>query len=198
MALFDIKILDEEPPPIRSFIAAEKVVDEQLIVCKQGKKPEELFVNLQPGVVYHYLSFGDWSMYNLIDQLLNLTGPAHFYFSTWGLSEMSARKLVEWLDEGRITGITALVDVRAQHRHPAAYHLCKNKFAQIKSCDCHAKVAVLIPQAPSNPNISVLGSANFTENPRIECGIVSTNAVTANLHANWIKTEAAILKDFIE
>jgi hypothetical protein len=41
-----------------------------------------------------------------------------------------------------------------------------------------------------NPNdISVVGSANFTSNPRIEAGHISTNPQTADFHAAWMMAE---------
>jgi hypothetical protein len=112
-----------------------------------------------------YMSNGNWSMYHLADFILNKIGPCEVHIATWSISELSARMLTQWLDTGRISSLNALFDFRSKNRHPAAFHLAKHNFSKVKLGLCHAKVSVFVSE---DKYITVNGSPNWTENPRIE------------------------------
>ena len=139
---------------------------------------------IEPNTVHHFVSKGDWSLWELVEYLLGGIDSAELFFSTWSISELSARKLVEWLDEGKLTGLHAVLDYRARNRHPEAFHLAKHNIADLRVTNCHAKVAVLVH---SGGILSVVGSANWTENPRIEAGMISAIESTGKMHLQWIK-----------
>lgn len=193
MKLFDIKAV--KTPDV--FIPAESFVNEtdsnSLMVLGKGSiTVAEKFGLLQKDKNYHFMSNGDWSMYHLVNHFLQQTGTAHLYLATWSISEFSARQLTDWLNTGRIQSITALVDYRSKNRHASAFHLAKQNFSKIKIAYCHAKVSII---ETDDWHISINGSANWTENPRIESGVISTDKMTALAHKKWI-TEMVEKSDY--
>jgi hypothetical protein len=143
----------------------------------------ELFPDLDGEMSYHFVSYGDWSLYHLADFILSKIGPARLYLSTWSISEFSARKLTEWKQSGLLTHIYGLVDARTENRHEAAFQLCKQQFTEMRIFPTHAKVCVFISETA---HISIVGSANWTENMRIEAGVLCTGKALATRHAEWI------------
>lgn len=139
---------------------------------------------ISPEHHYHWVSLGGWSMYHFVAYVLNTTGPAHLAFSTWAISEQSARSLVLWKDQGKLLSIDGILDVRARTRHEAAYHLISGHCRQLVLAHCHAKVTVL---HNAKWCITILGSANFTENPRIEAGVLCAQPEVGQFHLQWIK-----------
>lgn len=186
----DIKTPDIQIPG-ESFVF-ETETDAQMILGKGSMSVAERFGLIQENKNYHYMSNGDWSMYHLVNHFLNQTGCAHLYIATWSISEFSARQLTDWLEQGRIKSITALLDYRSKNRHASAFHLAKMNFSDIKIAYCHAKVTII---ETDNLYISINGSANWTENPRIESGVVSTDKPTALAHKKWI-TEMVEKSDY--
>lgn len=187
MKLFDSKdvIVKDIAVDSAPIVHSEQVDDTVLIGNDQL-----LFSNLYSGdfgegECISYMSNGNWSMYHLADAILKKIGPCDLYIATWSISEFSARTLCQWLDEGQVTSVKALFDFRSKNRHPAAFHLAKHSFSKVKIALCHAKVSVFV-NASKNKYISVNGSPNWTENPRIESGVIISSKLTAEKHIKWI------------
>lgn len=139
---------------------------------------------LTPSDHYHWVSLGGWSMYHFIAYVLNTTGPAHLTFSTWAISEQSARSLVLWKEHGSLLSINGILDLRARTRHEGAYHLISGHCNRLVLAHCHAKVTIIKNQ---DWCVSILGSANFTENPRIEAGIITSAPEVGEFHLQWME-----------
>lgn len=145
------------------------------------------------GYEYPYVSGGDWSTHDLIFHMLKKIGPAKLTAATWSISEAAALKISEALASGILTEIAFLVDWRVQVRTPSFLAIAKKNKMTVRVTSCHAKAFVLQNEKHS---ISVVGSANFTNNPRIEAGHISTNPDTAAFHAAWILDEIAKKEPF--
>lgn len=146
----------------------------------------DAFPRIERGMDYPFASGGDWSTHDLLFHLLQIIGPAALTAATWSVAEHAAQKLIAALDEGSLTDIKFLVDWRVQVRTPGFMTLAKRHFTDIRVSSTHAKVFVL---RNDEWNLSLVGSANLTNNPRIEAGHLSTNPDTANFHADWIERE---------
>lgn len=187
MSLFkstDIKLpeIKTDSPPFMS----EDQVNESTLIGSLSITFDQLYNGeFLPGECITYMSNGNWSMYHLADFILDKIGPSKLYLATWSISEFSARALAQWLDEGRITELQGLFDFRSKNRHPAAFHLAKHNFSKVKLGVCHAKVSVFVSQ-DNTKFISVNGSPNWTENPRIESGTILCSEHTAQKHIKWI------------
>lgn len=138
---------------------------------------------LTPDSITHFFTCGHWSSHELLYHILLMTGPAEVLISVWSISETAARLLLEMLDKGLITKLSAVLDYRSKNRHPAAYHLAKHSFSQVNTMVCHAKLTVI---TNSNWNVTINGSANYTNNPRPEAGYIDTSNSTAAFYSKYI------------
>lgn len=161
----------------------EKVKNEYRQVFKNYQKIEELFPDLEPGTNIHFVSEVSWSNHELIAHLLTITGPANIWFTTFALSEAAARILLKLKQSNQILEMTALVDFRAQNRHPEAYHLSKSLMTDIRQYPNHSKVTII---ENNEWQIVINSSANFTNNMRIESGIICVNTGATNFYKKWI------------
>lgn len=132
---------------------------------------------LEKGDLIHFFSDGCWSMHHLCSHLLKITGPADIHLATWSISEFSARQLVGWLQTGLVRSLTGVIDFRSKNRHAEAFHLAKSNFTKLRLANCHAKITVLHNESWK---ILIHGSPNWTENPRMESGIISVSDSAAD------------------
>lgn len=138
------------------------------------------------GDCINFVTGARWSAHNLLHYLLQLTGPANIYISTYTISEDAVRLLALMMDSGTINQIHALIDKRFDNRNAKALQFAKEKFTSLKLRDCHAKVTVLMND---EWQISMVGSANYSNNPRIERGTLFCSSDCANFDKEWIMAE---------
>jgi hypothetical protein len=150
---------------------------------KRSQKCSEVIGTIKMGSDIHFVSAGEWSSHDLLFHILKQTGPADVYFATWSMTEISIMKILKGIESGLILNIKAILDWRVMVRTPDVYELIKYNIRGFKTTTCHAKITVV-----QNKKWSVvfLGSANYTNNPRIEAGVISCNVETANFHIDWI------------
>lgn len=133
-----------------------------------------------------FMTNGAWSNIRLIEYLLEYTGPADIYFSTWSLSSDAIRRFVSWRESLYINRIVAVLDEGIRNRKPEIYQQAIAAFPELKFAKCHAKVAVLMG---AQRCFTLIGSANFTRNPRRETGVIITDPGVAEANALWIEQE---------
>lgn len=185
----EIKTSVEEKPQKQSWILEEKMDQEATHIYERNATLNDVFPEeFLQGKIYTLFSDGQWSQYELVDYLLRYTGEGSaLYFSTWAMSEFSARQLATWLDEGRISELWGVLDIRSKTRHPSSYDIARTCFDKIKTTNCHAKVTVIVPKDEAKPHLCIVGSANWTQNPRKECLVVFNSKESAARHVGWIK-----------
>ena len=141
---------------------------------------------LKMGESIHYASMGEWSNHELMQYILDQIGPAALYFCTWSVSENAVRSIIKNFTDNIILSLTAVLDWRVKVRRPEVLSLLQFNFAQLRLTSCHAKCFVL---ENNNYQVAVVGSANFTNNPRIEAGVICCDSQAAGFHKNWIIDE---------
>lgn len=145
------------------------------------------------GDCIHFTTGGRWSAHNLLHYLIGFTGPVNVWMSTYTISEDAVRLLSIMLDAGSILELHALIDKRFDGRNPRAMQFAKQRFNSLKLRDCHAKVTVLFNNEWA---ISMVGSANYSNNPRIERGTIFCSREVADFDKNWIEKEILNEKPF--
>jgi len=158
-------------------------------ICRIGKanaKLQEVFGTIGQDQILPFVSLGDWSTHDLLFFLLEQTGPARVYFTTWAISEYAIRQLYNLIEQGMILELKGIFDYRNGIRKPAELQFLEKISTDIKPAKCHAKVTVLVND---NWGISIVGSANYTRNPRIEAGVLFTLKDVATFEKNWIEKE---------
>lgn len=187
MAIIDLdevlKTDDQKPQQFGEVLVKDRDVNPGFVITKGTKTLEENFPKLNRDKDIHFMSHGEWSTHELIMHLLTLIGPAHLYFTTWSLKEYPVRLLMKAMEEGRLMSIYALLDTRVKVRNPEVLALAQMQFATVREYDCHAKVAVLMNE---DWKVTVIGSANMTNNPRVEACVLSTHPEVADFHYYWI------------
>lgn len=126
---------------------------------------------------------GAWSLHQLLEFILLKIGPSKMWMTTWTITEEPMRALLDMINRGLITDLHAVLDYRIEKNKPEAFQLASGLISKIKLTKCHAKVLVLRNQTW---NVTIIGSANFSKNPRIEAGVIFTDSATAEFNSNWI------------
>lgn len=156
---------------------------------KRFQRCADVVGQIQMGTDVHYVSAGEWSTHDLLFHMLAQTGPAEVHAASWSITEDPCRQLIRAIDAGQITSLHLLFDWRVKIRCPEAHALAKHNATSVYLTSCHAKTTVIINK---DWQVAIIGSANYTNNPRIECGIICCNAEIAHFHRDWIsKTIAA-------
>ncbi len=156
---------------------------EDFVICKSPEKLKLLIDTLQKGKLVHFVSNGDWSMHDLIVELLKVYAPAELWFTTYALREFAVRQLLTALNKKQLVAVHILIDYKARARTPDVIQLAEMNVNRVHLTSVHAKVCVL--KSPKG-NITINSSANWTSNPRIESGTISLNDQVAEFHINWI------------
>jgi len=155
-------------------------------IGKANAKITQVFGTIVDGSSIHYVSLGDWSTHDLLFFLLEQTGPAKVYFTTWAISEYAIRQLYQFIEHGLILELKGIFDYRNGIRKPAELQFLQKITTDIKAAKCHAKVTVI---ENDNWGICVIGSANYTRNPRIEAGVLCCDKTVSAFHRDWILKE---------
>ncbi len=152
-------------------------------LSKRETRCRDALGELGPGVNRHIVSFGEWSAHDLLLQCLRYTGPARVLYATWSVTQIGADAICNALHDGLITDMAGLIDWRLNTRKAAEVAQLVHAGIGVYPASCHAKVFVATgPRGAA----CCLGSANFTNNPRIEASAISTDTSTCDFHARWI------------
>ena len=186
MSLFSTEDLAKKKPDRPKSGSIPFAGSNLLTIGKANEKLHQVFGQVTDGQSVHYASLGDWSTHDLLFFLLEQTGPARVYFTTWAISEYAIRQLYQFIEHGLILELKGIFDYRNGVRKPAELQFLQKITTDIKAAKCHAKVTVI---ENDNWGISVVGSANYTRNPRIEAGVLCCDKTVAAFHRDWILNE---------
>ena len=143
---------------------------------------------LEQGRTVHYATGGRWSAHELLQFVLERTGPARVSISTWTVTEAPVRALLALREAGLITELALLFDYRIKTRCPKAVQLVAALGARVGLAKCHAKLTVV---ENAEWAVTILSSQNYTRNPRIEAGVLFTDRAAADFHAGWLREQLA-------
>lgn len=136
----------------------------------------------------HFVTMGSWSMHQLVIYLLEQIGPSALYMTSWSMTEQPLRALLNMKLQGLITEAHCILSDRLIERTPEVYDVARHVFTQLKLIKLHAKVCVL---ENADWCIAIVGSANWTKNPRVEAGVIDTRREVGEYHKKWILDELA-------
>lgn len=184
MSLFTMEKKQAEE---KAFSAVERFTGStQTILAKSSLSIKEAIGSLAKDSSTVYVSGGRWSAHELRAYVLQQTGPAKVYMSTWAMSEDSSRLLHAAIEAGLITELNCIFDRRLPVRKPGIMQLAKQLCTRISLVDCHAKVTVI---QNDDWNITIIGSANDTNNKRIEAGVIICNKTVADFNIIWMNEQ---------
>jgi len=138
---------------------------------------------ITPGRSTHFVTAGTWSMYELLDYVIRQTGPAYVDAFTWNLSLSAVRRFIKLKDDGLLLRLRLLCN-SVMHRFVAE---------AIAVLQQHAETLILYPNHAKGFllkndrfTVSVVSSANFSNNTNIEAGVLSTDPAVYEMHERWI------------
>lgn len=153
------------------------------VACKASHLIENLFKEIKPGNFIEFCTAGEFSMHQLLQYLLTISGPANVYLSTWTIKEEPARVLHALKKSGKIKNLYCVLDYRIRTQDAKHFHFIESILTGYVLTKCHAKVIAI---EGVRANMAVVSSANMSNNPRIEAGYIACNSMSMNFHKDWI------------
>lgn len=154
------------------------------VICKSPEKLKKLLMALQEHTIIDFVSDGDFSMHDLVMQLLKTYHPAELFISTYAIRELPVRQLIMAQERKEILCVKMLLDYRAKVRTPEVFQMANMNMNSIYLTSVHAKVTVIRSAAGC---ITIVGSQNWTTNPKIEAGVISRSNERAAFHIDWME-----------
>lgn len=149
-----------------------------------SSKLEDMLQLLKDGRCIHWLSEGDWNMHDMLAGLLNFTGPADVYISSYAFTEFPARLIADLNANQIIKKLYCIIDKRIDVRSASALNILRTVATRLELVNTHAKVTVI---ENKKHMIAVVGSANYTTNRRYESGVIIADREAAGFHKKWIE-----------
>lgn len=127
----------------------------------------EALGNLYPGCAIFGLTKGQFSLIELISAIVDQTGPAEIFISTWTASSADLSDAFKLMKSGKILHARFLVDHTFQRRQPGFAKKIRDLFGldAVRVTRNHAKFCLI---RNSKWNIVLKTSMNLNFNPRLE------------------------------
>lgn len=129
----------------------------------------------------YFFSDGTWSLYELIDYILDLVPPSHVTLTSFSMSEDSLRHLLFLKEEGKILSLSGLFDPSLRKTKTPLLYFALEVFDRLRLLPNHSKIVVF--DNPKKP-IMLMSSANLGRNKRMEAGVIDSDK---NVCAFFIK-----------
>lgn len=133
-----------------------------------------------------FVSRAHWNLHEVVQHFASQLSKPDLYFTTWAMKEQPARAIMDMRNRGMIGKVFALISDRMPGNDKQSLQLLEPILSGSRQLKLHAKVACLLSE---NEGITILGSANWSANPRIESGVAIRDFNLTNEFANWIRNE---------
>lgn len=133
----------------------------------KNSSPEDIFPDFKKGYSAFGMNNGSFSFGDVIEYVLNHTGPAHAMISSWVASQAASEKVVDWLGNRRILSARFLLDRMFTETRRKVYDFIVRKFGldSIRTSRIHTKFCVLHNE---DWFVVIETSANLNKNTRLE------------------------------
>ena len=127
----------------------------------------EALADFDRGMETYCLTFGQFSLMDAIEAVLDRTGPADVAISTWTAGNADLSRSAEHLHDGRIRSLRFVADCSFGQRQPGYLAELVRLFGAgaIRTTRTHAKFAVI---TNDEWKVAIRTSMNLNENPRLE------------------------------
>jgi hypothetical protein len=142
----------------------------------------ESFADFGPGVELDVLTFGQFSLIDALDALLDITGPARVALVTWTSADFDLAQIEAQIGRSAITEFRLLTDRSFPKRKPQFVRTIMQRFGKdaIRTTKTHAKWITITNDAWT---VTVRTSMNLNYNPRLEYLQVSTDPELHDFYA---------------
>lgn len=144
-----------------------------------GESCKKSVGEIYKGMEIFGLTFGQFSIINIIEEILNQTGAANVNISTWTAANAEIKKAENFLYNKKIKTLRFLFDRGFPTRQPKYFEIMKSLFGEnsFRLTRSHCKFVTIVNE---KWNISIRTSMNLNENKRIENFEISDCAELTN------------------
>ena len=166
----DVKISQLPLPSIHALSKRKRQVRQ----CGEGSARDAIGP-ITPGCEIFAITNGQFSMIDILNHVLETTGPATLDIATWTAADGDIRKAHAFLVSGMITDIRLIVDPSFRSRKPEFCDLLTSIFNpnSIRTVPLHGKFSNIRNE---KWNIAIRSSMNLNVNKRIETVEISEDA----------------------
>lgn len=140
--------------------------------------------DVEPGCERLILTYGQFSLIDAIDALLDVTGPADVSITCWTAATFDIALTDRLVDAGRIRSVRWIVDRSFATRHADYYAQLIARFTpeRVRTTRGHAKLVTIRNDAWA---LAVRTSMNLNENARLETLEISDDPALADFIDAW-------------
>jgi hypothetical protein len=122
---------------------------------------------VEPGLDVYALTFGQFDLSDVLEHLLNATGPAEVVVATWTAAKADLDRAAAFVEDERVEKLRFIVDQSFPNRQPAYFDRLVNKFGagSVVTTRSHCKFLLI---AGGGFHFCVRTSANLNANKRLE------------------------------
>ena len=131
------------------------------------------------------LTHGQFSLLDLIEATLEITGPAHLAVATWSAGLYDAHAAARFKADGRLLSVRFVMDSASQKRGQASTVDIADLFGveSIRTTRSHAKFAIV---TNDTWRVVITSSMNLNLNPRVEQFEMTEDADRAAFFLAWV------------
>ena len=156
----------------------------EFFLLEGSREIEKYLPSLSIGHSYSLLSFGDWSLKELVMHIARIIGPCDVVSTTYGLGTRASKGIIRALDIGLFRSFSFLYDKKVREYKEEAHNVCASRFP-VKITSIHAKITILKNE---EWGVMVTGSANWSDNnAKIEHAEVIVNREKADFFYEILK-----------
>ncbi|MEM6297363.1 MAG: hypothetical protein AAF740_01610 [Bacteroidota bacterium] len=145
-------------------------IADALISPKQAEVAKHIEQLKKAGDSVYYETYGAWSNYHLTMELVQRCGKdCRVWIKSYNFTRKSAELFAHLKEQGFIRYLHATLDNRIVNAEHNAYGVIQTIADKVRLSSNHAKLILVEGESLS---YQVITSANFTENPRNENGII--------------------------
>lgn len=170
-------------------IQPRKVYHHKLGELRKGKyyeygNAEECIGEIYKGCELFGLTNGNFSLFDIIEVILNQTKKANIDIATWTAANADTKRAKEFVDCGIINKLRFVVDPSFESRQPDYCKYIKSAFGDtLRTVKTHAKFILIYNE---NWNVIIRTSMNLNMNSRIENFEISENAEFLKFYKNFV------------
>jgi len=118
-----------------------------------------------------FFTEGRWDSVQMLYYILSFTGPAKVTAVTFSISENAVAKLANAKRFGYITRLNLMLHGQMRNNRTDVFFFARKVADEMHTAELHEKLYIV---ENDNWNVAVSQSANLTDNPAWESGIIST------------------------
>jgi hypothetical protein len=183
MSLFQTSELNLKQKEDRALAHYVSHFDPKIVLGTSLKELEKLIGEPNEDKLINYVTNGAWSMHHLLTYLVEKLGPSNVYISTYRISEEPLRVMTGLKNTGAIKTLNLIVSDRIRNHNPQEKQLAESICDRIVYVKNHSKVTVIRGERGT---ATIVSSANYSSNRRIESGFVSFDWKISAFNKGWM------------